>query len=57
LLYRAEFAIRGAFRFSERREACERLIDGDAVILEREPDNSRAPLPTFIPVTRLVKVI
>ena len=25
ILYRADFAIRGAFRFEERREACERL--------------------------------
>ena len=41
--YRAEFAIRGAFRFSERREACERLIDGDAVTLEREPENRHDP--------------
>jgi hypothetical protein len=42
-LYRSEFAIRGAFRFSERRQAFELLIDGDAVTLEREPDNSHDP--------------
>jgi len=39
ILYEADFAVRGAFRSSERREACERLIDGDTVTLEREPDN------------------
>ena len=39
LLYRAEWPVRGAFRSSERREACERLIDGDTVKLEREPDS------------------
>jgi hypothetical protein len=40
LLYEAEFAVRGAFRNSDRREACERLVDGDVVSLEREPHNS-----------------
>jgi hypothetical protein len=39
VLYKAEFAVTGAFRSEERREACERLMDGDAVTLEREPDN------------------
>ena len=39
LLYRAEWPVRGAFRSAERREACERLIDGDTVKLEREPDS------------------
>jgi hypothetical protein len=40
VLYRSEFAVRGAFRSEERREACERLSEGDTVTLEREPDNS-----------------
>jgi HIRAN domain-containing protein len=40
VLYRSEFAVRGAFRSEERREACERLIEGDTVTLEREPDNA-----------------
>jgi hypothetical protein len=39
VLYQSDFAIRAAFRFAERREACERLIEGDPVRLEREPDN------------------
>ena len=39
VLYQADFAVRGAFRFAERREACERLIVGDVVTLEREADN------------------
>ena len=43
ILYRAEFPVRGAFRFAARREACERLTDGDSVSLEREPDNSHDP--------------
>jgi len=38
ILYRADFAVRGAFRFAARREECERLIVGDAVTLEREPN-------------------
>ena len=40
ILYKAEFPVRGAFRSAERREACERLVEGDAVNLEREPDNA-----------------
>jgi hypothetical protein len=40
VLYQADFPVRGAIRFSERREACERLVEGDAVTLEREPDNA-----------------
>ena len=39
LLHEADFPVRGAFRSPERREACERLIEGDVVTLEREPDN------------------
>lgn len=39
VLYEADFVVRGAVRFAERREACERLIEGDPVTLEREPDN------------------
>jgi len=39
ILYQQEFAVSGAFRSAARREACERLIDGDRVSLEREPDN------------------
>lgn len=40
VLYEADFPVRGAVRFAERREACERLIEGDTVTLEREPDNT-----------------
>jgi HIRAN domain len=40
VLYQADFAVRGAFRFAERRAACERLMVGDDVTLEREPDNA-----------------
>ena len=40
ILYQSEFPVRGAFRFAERREACERLEEGDSVKLEREPDNT-----------------
>jgi hypothetical protein len=40
ILYRREFAVRGAFRFEARREACARIIDGDSVSLERERDNA-----------------
>ena len=43
ILYRANFAVRGAFRSAARREACERLIVGDAVALEREPENAHDP--------------
>lgn len=43
ILYRADFAIRGAFRSEERRRGCERLIEGDTVRLEREPDNAHDP--------------
>jgi HIRAN domain len=39
VLYQADFPVRGAFRFEERRDACERLVEGDSVSLEREPDN------------------
>jgi hypothetical protein len=39
ILYESQFPVRGAFRFAERREACERLVEGDAVKLEREPNN------------------
>lgn len=41
VLYRTECAVRGAFRSEERRESCELLVEGDTVILEREPDNPR----------------
>jgi hypothetical protein len=40
LLYQQDFAVSGVFRSEARREACERLIDGDRVSLEREPDNA-----------------
>jgi hypothetical protein len=43
ILYDAEFAVRGAFRSSNRRDACERLVEGDSVALEREPDNAHDP--------------
>ena len=43
VLFRADFAVRGAFRSAARREACERLIVGDAVTLERERDNAHDP--------------
>ena len=39
VLYEADFPIRGATRFEERRLACERLMVDDNVKLEREPDN------------------
>lgn len=39
-LHRADFLIAGARRSEERREGCEALQVGDAVILEREPDNT-----------------
>jgi hypothetical protein len=39
ILYQREFAVRGAFRFEARRIACQRLVEGDRVSLEREPDN------------------
>jgi HIRAN domain len=40
VIHEADFPVRGAFRSEERREACERLIVGDTVRLEREPDNA-----------------
>jgi hypothetical protein len=40
VLHRADFPVRGAFRFAERREACEKLLVDDTVRLEREPDNA-----------------
>ena len=40
VLHRADFPVRGAFRFEERREACQRLEEDDSVRLEREPDNA-----------------
>ena len=40
VLRKAEFPVRGGFRFAERREACERLLEDDTVRLEREPDNA-----------------
>lgn len=36
---RADFMIAGASRSAERRDACEACSEGDAVVLEREPDN------------------
>jgi hypothetical protein len=38
-LHYADFVIAGACRSEERREGCESLDVGDAVILEREPSN------------------
>jgi hypothetical protein len=43
VLHRARFVVRGALRSAERREACERLAEGDDVTLDREPDNPRDP--------------
>lgn len=40
VLYEADFPVRGAIRFAERRAACERLIEGDTVIFQREPENT-----------------
>lgn len=40
VIHEADFPVRGAFRSEERRDACERLIVGDTVRLEREPDNT-----------------
>jgi hypothetical protein len=40
VVHQADFAVRGAFRFAERREACERLMVGDIVVREREPHNA-----------------
>jgi hypothetical protein len=37
--YEGRFALRGAFRTSERRDACEALLEGDDLTLERETDN------------------
>ena len=39
VLFKTDFPIAGATRFAERREACERLLEGDIVTLEREPSN------------------
>ena len=39
ILHEGVFHVAGAFRFAERREACERLIEDDRVRFEREPDN------------------
>jgi hypothetical protein len=39
VLYEARFVVRGAFRTSERREACEGLLEGDDLTLEREAEN------------------
>ena len=39
----AHFPVRGAMRSAERREACERLVEGDTPTLEREPDNTHDP--------------
>lgn len=40
VIYQADFPVRGAMRSAERREACERLLEGDTLTLEREPDNT-----------------
>jgi hypothetical protein len=40
VLYRSDFPVRGAMRFAERREACDRLVEDDVVTLEREPQNT-----------------
>ena len=42
-LHRGDYLIAGACRSAERREACETLSVGDAVVLEREPDNRHDP--------------
>lgn len=39
-LHRADFVVMGARRSAERREGCAGLEVGEAVVLEREPDNS-----------------
>jgi hypothetical protein len=43
VLYQADFPVAGATRFEARRDACERLMAGDVVQLEREPDNADDP--------------
>jgi hypothetical protein len=48
LAYEAEFAVRGAFRSEGRREACERLVEGDSVTLEREPENAHDPSAVLV---------
>jgi len=40
IIFQADFPVRGAFRSAERREACRRILEGDRVTLEREPDNA-----------------
>jgi len=40
VLYQDTFPIRGAFRSEERRHACNRLMVGDVVTLQREPGNT-----------------
>jgi hypothetical protein len=39
-LHRGDFMVMGAVRSAERREGCASLDVGEAVVLEREPDNS-----------------
>ncbi len=38
-LHRTDYWVAGACRSEERREACEKVVVGDTVDLEREPDN------------------
>jgi hypothetical protein len=38
-LHRGDYHVAGAFMFQHRCDACERLNAGDAVLLEREPEN------------------
>jgi hypothetical protein len=40
ILHETDFPVRGAMRSEERRQACDRLAEGDSVKLEREPDNA-----------------
>jgi hypothetical protein len=39
VLHRGNFIVAGSRRSAERRDACELLDEGDAIVLEREPDN------------------
>jgi hypothetical protein len=38
-VHRGDYHVAGAFMFQHRRDSCERLNVGDAVLLEREPEN------------------
>jgi hypothetical protein len=42
-LHRGDFMVMGAVRSAERRQGCAGLEVGEAVVLEREPDNPHDP--------------